>query len=77
MEEKLLGILAELCEDDSVKDNLDVDLFEEDLIDSLAFAELLFSIEDNFGVVIAPSELERSDINTPNKILSLVKERLK
>jgi D-alanine--poly(phosphoribitol) ligase subunit 2 len=76
MEEKLLELLAELCEDDSVKTALDEDLFEAGLLDSLAFADLLFSIEDNFGVIIAPSEVERSDINTPNKIIALVKERL-
>lgn len=77
MESKLLEILAELCDDDEVKDNPDIDLFESDLLDSLAFAELLAAIEDNFGVVIAPSEVNREDINTPNKIISLVKERLK
>ena len=77
MESKLLGILAELCEDDEVKDNLDIDLFENELLDSLAFAELLLAIEENFGVIIAPSEVEREDINTPNKIINLVKERIR
>ena len=76
MEEKLLDILAELCDDDEVKDDLDIDLFETDLLDSLSFAELLVAIEETFGVVIAPSEVERDDINTPNKLIELVKERL-
>ena len=77
MESKLLDILAELCDDDEVKEDLDIDLFKSELLDSLAFAELLAAIEDNFGVVIAPSEVDREDINTPNKIISLIKERLK
>ena len=76
MEEKLLDLLAELCEEDEVKNNLDEDLFESGLLDSLAFAELLFAIEENFGVIIAPSEIQRSDINTANKIIRLVKERM-
>ena len=76
MEEKLLDLLAELCEEDEVKNNLDEDLFESGLMDSLAFAELLFAIEENFGVIIAPSEIQRSDINTANKIIRLVKERM-
>ena len=75
MRERLLGILEELCEED-IRDDLDQDLFGSDLLDSLAFAELLFLIEDNFGVVIAPSEVERADVNTPNKIIRLVKERM-
>ena len=65
MEEKLLDILAEVCE-----------LFDSGLLDSLAFADLLFAIEDNFNVVIAPSEIQRADIDTPNKIIALIKERM-
>lgn len=52
MEEKLLDILAEVCDDDSVKTDLDGELFDSGLLDSLAFADLLFAIEDNFNVVI-------------------------
>jgi len=47
MEEKLLDILAEVCDDDSVKTDLDGELFDSGLLDSLAFADLLFAIEDN------------------------------
>ena len=77
MKEKILDILVELCEDDEVRNNLDMDLFEEGLLDSLAFAELLFEVEESFGVIIAPSEIERSDINTANKIISLISERVR
>lgn len=76
MEEKILDLLVDICEDDVVKNDLDIDLFETDLLDSLAFAELLFSIEENFAVIIAPSEIGRDDMSTPNKIINLVKERL-
>lgn len=75
MKEKILDIIVELCEDEEVRENLDMDLFEEGLLDSLAFAELLFAAEEEFGVIIAPSEIERSDINTANKIISLISER--
>ena len=37
MEEKLLDILEEVCEDDVVREDMDMDLFEEDLLDSLGF----------------------------------------
>lgn len=76
MEEKVLDLLVKLCEDESVRNNLDMDLFEDDLIDSLAFAELLFLIEEDFGVIIAPSEVAREDINTASKIIFLIKERM-
>ncbi|MCI5492759.1 MAG: D-alanine--poly(phosphoribitol) ligase subunit DltC [Lachnospiraceae bacterium] len=75
MEEKLLDILEEVCEDDVVREDMDMDLFEEDLLDSLGFAELLVKIEQELGIVIAPSEVTRDDMNTPAKIIALVKSR--
>ena len=45
MEERVMDLLAEICEDDVVREDPDIDLFEEDLLDSLAFTELLVAIE--------------------------------
>ena len=67
MKEKVLDLLEEVCDDDVVREDLDMDLFEEELMDSLAFAELLAMIEDELGVVISPSEVVRSQVNTANK----------
>ncbi|WP_302626723.1 D-alanine--poly(phosphoribitol) ligase subunit DltC [uncultured Eubacterium sp.] len=75
MEEKVLDLLEEVCEDDVVREDLDMDLFEEDILDSLGFAELLTMIEDELGVIIAPSEVVREQVNTANKIIALVKEK--
>ena len=77
MKEKLLDLLVELCEDEGIRKKLDEDLFESDLLDSLTFAELLIGIEEKFGIIIAPSAVDREDINTPNKIIRLVEERIK
>ena len=76
MEEKVLEMLAALCEDEIVRENREVELFETGLLDSLTFAELLFEIEEQFGVIIAPSEIERKDIDTPQKIISLIRGRM-
>ncbi len=70
MKEKVLDLLEEVCDDDVVREDLDMDLFEEELMDSLAFAELLAMIEDELGVVISPSEVVRSQVNTANKIIA-------
>lgn len=75
MEEKLLDILAEVCEDDIVKEDKNIDLLETDLLDSLGFAELLALIEAEFGIVLSPSEFQRTDLNTPAKIWEIVKAR--
>ncbi len=75
MEEKILDLLEEICEDDIIREERDMDLFEEDILDSLGLAELLTRIEEETGVIISPSEVVRDDINTVNKILELVKSK--
>ena len=66
MEEKILDLLEEICEDDIIREERDMDLFEE---------EILTRIEEETGVIISPSEVVRDDINTVNKILELVKSK--
>lgn len=75
MKEEILELLAEICESDEVKDDLEMELFESGLMDSLGFAEFLVELEEQFDIVIAPSEVERQDIDTPEKILELVEAR--
>ena len=76
MKEKILELLAEICESEDVLEDEEQELFESGLLDSIGFAEFLVELEDRFGVVIAPSEVERSQIDTPEKILDLVQQRL-
>lgn len=76
LEQKVLDLVADICGDDCVYEERDLDLFEEGLFDSMAAIEFLVSLEDEFDVSIAPTELERSDMNTPNKIIERVAERL-
>lgn len=72
MEETVLSILSEVCEDDVVKEDCDINIVEENLIDSLGYMELLADIEEKLGVVIAPSEFTREQMDTPNKIIEIV-----
>lgn len=75
MEEKVLDMMERICEDDVVREEYDLDLIEEGLLDSLGFAEMLVDIEDEFGVVISPSEVKHEDLNTVNKIMDQIRQR--
>jgi D-alanine--poly(phosphoribitol) ligase subunit 2 len=76
MEEKILDMIEDICGDPVVKENPDIDLIGEDLIDSLDYVELLMDIQDELGVVIAPSEVTREQMATPARIIAVVKERM-
>ncbi len=77
MQDKILDILENICGDEIVKENLDINLLEEDLIDSLDYVTLLLDIQDEFGVVLSPSEFTREEMDTPNKIIKTLSSRLK
>lgn len=76
LEQKVLGMIEEICGDPSIYDERDLDLFEEDLFDSMAAIEFLVEVEEQLGVVIAPTEVEREEMNTPNKIIERIAERM-
>ena len=73
---KVLDLLEDVSGDPSVCDHLDDDLFELGFLDSMAAIELLVGLEDELGVSIAPTAVERSEMNTANKIVAQVVKRL-
>ncbi len=75
-EERLIALIEDICGDSIVRDERDMDLFDEGLFDSMAAIELLVAIEEEFGVLIAPTEVEREDMNTVNLIIARVAERM-
>ena len=75
MKEKILGLLAQICESDEVMEDTKMELFQSGLLDSLGFAEFLVELEEETGIVISPSEVEREDIDTPEKIVALAMGR--
>jgi D-alanine--poly(phosphoribitol) ligase subunit 2 len=53
----------------------DTDLFEEGLLDSLAFVDLLVQLEREFGVVVEPEDLEFDHFRTISLIAEYVRSR--
>lgn len=75
LEEKVLAIIKEICEDDVIYEERDINLKEEGLMDSLAFVELLVRMEE-FGIEVAPTEVTYEEIDTPNKIIHYIETRV-
>ena len=75
IKEQVLEMLEEICEDKVVREDLDINMKEEGLMDSLAFVEMLVKIEEIFGLTIAPTEVTYEEIDTPNKVISYIENR--
>ncbi|MGB6220662.1 phosphopantetheine-binding protein [Haloferula sp.] len=71
MENKLLGILGDEILDLEEPLTHESDLFEAGL-DSMGIMQLILAIEDQFQVVIDPSELSRDNFATVSHIAKLI-----
>ncbi|KRN31609.1 D-alanine--poly(phosphoribitol) ligase subunit DltC [Liquorilactobacillus mali] len=72
MKEKIIEILQDLTGSEEVATNLDLNLFDTGLIDSMATVQLLLELQTQCGVDVPVSEFERSEWETPNKIIAKV-----
>lgn len=72
MEETIFDILEEITGTDEVRENPDVNLFDEGLMDSMATVQLLVEIDGQLGVQVPVSEFDRTLWDTPNKIIEQV-----
>ncbi|WP_301420168.1 D-alanine--poly(phosphoribitol) ligase subunit 2 [Mammaliicoccus lentus] len=73
-EEKVLDILAEVAENDIVKENPDIAIFDEGIIDSFATVGLLIEIQNNLGIDVTITDFDRDEWATPKKIIEVLKE---
>lgn len=76
MNERIMEMIIEVTGEDSLVDNPDTNLFDTGLLDSLGVVNLIVDLEDEYDIVISPSELEREEFDTPNKIIEVVKSKV-
>ena len=72
MKDQILDILAVITGSDEVKKDLDVNIFETGLLDSMGTVQLLLEFQNQLGVDVPVSEFDRSEWDTPNKIIAKV-----
>jgi D-alanine--poly(phosphoribitol) ligase subunit 2 len=74
--EKVLQLVASVAETDEVRTNLELPLYESQLLDSIKTVELMIRIEEEFGLKISPAEFERETWGTPRKIVADLESRM-
>ena len=74
--EKVLQLLAEVAETDEVRTNVELLLYECQLLDSIKTVELMVRIEEEFSLKISPAEFERENWGTPRKIIADLESRM-
>ncbi|EEU20784.2 D-alanine-poly(phosphoribitol) ligase subunit 2 [Lactobacillus jensenii 27-2-CHN] len=69
--EVVLNILEDLTGED-LSDQMDENIFDNGLLDSLATVQMLLNLQEETGIQVPVSEFNREEWDTPNKIVAKV-----
>lgn len=72
-----LDIMEEICETDEIREDLDLDLMDAGLIDSLSTINIILLIEEKFGLKLQPTDFTKEDISTVNNFISFLEGKVK
>jgi D-alanine--poly(phosphoribitol) ligase subunit 2 len=74
--DKVLQLLASVGETDEVLTNLDLPLYDYQVLDSMRTVQLILTIEEEFRLKISPSEFERERWRTPRDVIADLQQRM-
>lgn len=77
MKEKIIEMIIRLTEYEELRHNPDVNLIEEDILDSLAFIELIEELENEFDIEIQPTQVSNDTWEYVDNIVTIVEGLMK
>ena len=72
MKEQIIDIIIRLTEYEDLRNNPNVNLIKEDILDSLAFIELIDELENKFDIEIQPTQIPNDTWNSVDNIVKMV-----
>lgn len=76
MEEKVIEIIERVTDFKELSNNLEIDLIENEILDSLAFIELMTELEEEFDIEIQPTQVSPDTWRSVKTIIELVKKMM-
>jgi D-alanine--poly(phosphoribitol) ligase subunit 2 len=73
---RLLEVLKTVAETDEVERNLDLPLYDSQVLDSMKTVDLMVAIAQEFGIDISPAEFEREKWATPRLMIEDIEKRV-
>ena len=76
MKEEILEIIIKLTGYEDLRKNINIDLIEEDILDSLAFIQLISELEEKYDVEIQPTQVSADIWRSVDGIAEMVKGKM-
>jgi D-alanine--poly(phosphoribitol) ligase subunit 2 len=74
--DSVLDQLVKITGTEEVRNNLDLALFEEDVLDSLGAMELVVALGETFQIDLTPAQVDRKMWATPRLIIADIENRV-
>ena len=72
MKNRIIEIIEDLTEFKELNKNPDIDLIENEILDSFAFIELIVKLNEEFNIEIQPTQVKPDTWRSIEKIVELV-----
>ncbi|QYA33887.2 D-alanine--poly(phosphoribitol) ligase subunit 2 [Macrococcus psychrotolerans] len=72
--QEVLDVIADVAENNIVKENPDVRIFDENILDSFATVGLLLALNDRLDIDLTITDFDRDEWATPNMIADVLEE---
>ncbi|MGZ9848552.1 D-alanine--poly(phosphoribitol) ligase subunit 2 [Macrococcus psychrotolerans] len=72
--QEVLDVIADVAENNIVKENPDVRIFDENILDSFATVGLLLALNDRLDMDLTITDFDRDEWATPNMIADVLEE---
>jgi D-alanine--poly(phosphoribitol) ligase subunit 2 len=73
---EVLSILTDVCKEEAIRENPDIELFSSGLLDSMGLVEVLVEIESRLNLYVSITDFERDEWSTPNRIIAYLEQKL-
>ena len=72
--DQVLSILMDITDCEDIGHDLDIRLYDEHLLDSLATVQLILAFNEAFGIDIAPTAFDLEQWATPRQMITFVEQ---
>ena len=74
--DRVLTVLVDIAETEEVRQNLDLRLYDQYVLDSFKTIELIVGFSEAFGIEISPAAFEPEQWATPRKIVAYIEREV-
>jgi D-alanine--poly(phosphoribitol) ligase subunit 2 len=74
--DRVLRTLERVTQTDEVRRDVDLQLYETGVLDSLGTVELILALGEEFGIDLSPAEVDRAQWATPSLLIAFMESRV-